>query len=158
MINLSPDLQQILAVVPVQANLVTSGQPTREQLALIAAAGVEVVINLALTDASNALHGEDRSVLSLGMDYVNLPLLFDQPSARQIQRVLHLLHEWRDQKVWLHCALNYRVSSVVYLYRVLYLRMDQVDARALLEQVWTPDALWQAVIDELLHAVAPHTD
>jgi protein tyrosine phosphatase (PTP) superfamily phosphohydrolase (DUF442 family) len=156
MINLSPDLQQILTVVPVQPNLVTSGQPTREQLALIAAAGVEVVINLALTDASNALHGEDRNVLSLGIDYVNLPLLFDQPSARQIQRVMHLLHEWREHKVWLHCALNYRVSSVIYVYRVLYLGMDQAEARALLEQIWTPDAVWQRVIDELLHTVAPY--
>ena len=142
-------LEHIMAYAPIHARLASSGQPNPVQFELIAQAGFEVVINLALTDASNVLHGEDRLILELGMDYINLPILFDRPSTRQITRVLQLLHDLRDQKVWLHCALNYRVSSVIYLYRVLYLGMDPTEARVLLEQVWVPDEIWQGVMDEL---------
>jgi protein tyrosine phosphatase (PTP) superfamily phosphohydrolase (DUF442 family) len=142
-------LEHVMAYVPIHERLASSGQPSALQFELIAQAGFAVVINLALADASNVLHGEDRLVLELGMDYINLPILFDRPNTRQITRVLQLLHDLRDQKVWLHCALNYRVSSVIYLYRVLYLGIDPAEARALLEQVWMPDEVWQGVIDAL---------
>jgi protein tyrosine phosphatase (PTP) superfamily phosphohydrolase (DUF442 family) len=142
-------LSHILAFQYVHENLVTSGQPSSDELALIAQAGFKVVINLALTDASNVLVGEDRRVLELGMDYINLPLLFDRPSYTQTLRVLETLKSLHHQKVWLHCALNMRVSSLMYIYRVHYLMMDEVDAKAFLEKIWTPNAEWSDLIQQL---------
>lgn len=89
-------LERIMAYAPIHERLATSGQPRALEFELITQAGFEVVINLALTDASNVLHGEDRLVLELGMDYINLPILFDRPSTRQITRVLQWLHDLRD--------------------------------------------------------------
>ena len=143
------ELSNILAFQCVHENLVTSGQPTSDELALIAQAGFKVVINLALTDASNVLIGEDRRVLELGMDYINLPLLFDRPSYTQALRVLDLLKSLHQQKVWLHCALNMRVSSLMYIYRVHHLLMDEIDAKPFLNQIWTPNAEWSEIIQQL---------
>ena len=142
-------LSHVLAFQVVDENLVTSGQPSSDELALIAQAGFKVVINLALTDASHVLAGEDRRVLELGMDYINLPLLFDRPSYAQALRVLDLLKSLQHQKVWLHCALNMRVSSLIYVYRVHHLMMDEVEAKALLDQIWTPNAAWSEITQQL---------
>ncbi len=144
-----PALADILAFQYVHENLSTSGQPNFDELALIANAGFEVVINLALTDASNVLVGEDRRVLELGMDYINLPLLFDRPSYTQALRVLDLLKSLQHKKVWLHCALNMRVSSLMYIYRVHHLMMDEVEAQTFLDQIWTPNAEWSPIISQL---------
>ncbi len=142
-------LADILAFQYVNENLSTSGQPSFDELALIANTGFEVVINLALTDASNVLVGEDRRVLELGMDYINLPILFDRPSSTQALRVLDLLKSLQHKKVWLHCALNMRVSSLIYMYRVHHLMMDEPNAKALLSQIWTPNTEWSEIIKQL---------
>lgn len=150
--NAMPDysaLSHILAFQFVHENLVTSGQPSSDELELIAKAGFKVVINLALTDASNVLVGEDRRVLELGMDYINLPLLFDRPSYTQALLILGLLKSLHHQKVWLHCALNMRVSSLMYIYRVHHLMMDEIDAKGFLEKIWTPNAEWSEIILQL---------
>ncbi|MDE2419871.1 MAG: protein tyrosine phosphatase family protein [Gammaproteobacteria bacterium] len=144
-----PALADILAFQYIHENLSTSGQPSFDELALIADAGFEVVINLALTDASNVLVGEDRRVLELGMDYINLPLLFDRPSYTQALRALDTLKSLQDKKVWLHCALNMRVSSLMYMYRIHHLMIDEADAKALLSQIWIPNAEWSEIIKQL---------
>jgi protein tyrosine phosphatase (PTP) superfamily phosphohydrolase (DUF442 family) len=46
--------------------IATSGQPTRDELAAVAQAGYEVVINLAMGHPQDGLPGEDAQVRSLG--------------------------------------------------------------------------------------------
>ncbi len=142
-------LAQILVYRSIHENLATSGQPTLDEFNQIADAGFEIVINLALTDASNAVIGEDRRVLELGMDYVNLPLLFDRPSLSQTLRILDFLHDNRDKKIWLHCALNMRVSTLIYLYRVYYLQASDAMSLASLHDVWTPNEVWQNLMQQV---------
>jgi len=144
--NTADKLGGILAFQSVHERLVTSGQPTLEQFGWIAAAGFGTVINLALTDASNAVAGEDRRVLELGMDYIQLPLLFNQPSPSQALRVLALIDSLKSEKIWLHCALNMRVSSLMYLYRTHYLAVDDAEAQGFLHKIWSPDPVWSALI------------
>lgn len=143
----------ILAYQAVHDGLHTSGQPTAEQFADIRAAGVEVVVNVALTNASNGLihqgQFEDRIVLDLGMDYVHLPLAWDQPSAAQALTVLKYIHYLQGQTVWLHCAKNMRVSCLMYLYRQHYLGYSMEEAQQYLQRIWEPDATWTG----LMHAV-----
>ena len=132
----------ILNLQAVHAQLMTSGQPSIEALTQIREAGCQNVINLALQDASNALPHQDRIVLQQGMDYYHLPLRWDQPSVTQGLVILELLHHLREQPTWLHCALNKRVSCLIYLYRRYYMRMELPTAHTLLEQIWQPDATW----------------
>jgi protein tyrosine phosphatase (PTP) superfamily phosphohydrolase (DUF442 family) len=142
-------LSNILAFQFVHENLTTSGQPSFDELNLIANAGFKIVINLALTDASNVLVGEDRRVLELGMDYSNLPLLFDRPSYSQALRILDLLKSLQHQKIWLHCAKNMRVSSLIYIHRIHHLMIEEPEAKVLLNQIWTPNAEWSEIIQRL---------
>ena len=143
-------LEQISHYVPVHEHLATSGQPTAEQLEWIKAEGFTTVVNLALTDASNHLALEDRICLELGLDYVQIPLLWDQPSTSAGLLVLDLIdHLVTEQKVWLHCALNMRVASLMYLYRQFYMGMSLPEADVLLEEIWQPDETWTGFIHAL---------
>ena len=146
----SQDISQILNYVPVHEHLATSGQPTAEQLNWIKAEGFTTIINLALTDASNHLPLEDRLCLELGLDYIQIPLLWDQPSTSAGLLVLDMVaHLVQEQKVWLHCAMNMRVASLMYLYRQFYMGMSLPEADVLLEDIWQPDETWTGFIHAL---------
>ena len=55
---MSAKIEDIVNFLQVSDRLTTAGQPTVEQYPAIAAAGYEVVINLALTDSPNAVVDE----------------------------------------------------------------------------------------------------
>jgi protein tyrosine phosphatase (PTP) superfamily phosphohydrolase (DUF442 family) len=132
-------------------HLLTSAQPTAEQLKSIKEYGVNTIVNLALNDASPHLAGEDRICLELGLNYIQIPMLWETPSDDQCLLVLDMLdHLVQEQKVWVHCAKNYRVSSLMYLYRQYFMDMDIPTAQELLHNIWQPNDTWTG----LIHAVA----
>jgi protein tyrosine phosphatase (PTP) superfamily phosphohydrolase (DUF442 family) len=142
-----PKLASIFNHVPIHAHLSTSGQPTAEQLLLIKEAGFNTVMNVALSDASNHLPNEDRICLALGLDYLQIPLLWDCPNPSAGLLTLDLLAFLvQEQKVWLHCAKNWRVSSLMYLYQQFYLGIDAPTAQQNLAKIWQPDATWTGFI------------
>ena len=148
--DLSSKLQEIEQFEWIHAHLATSGQPTVEQLTEIKAQGFTTIVNLALTDASNHLPNEDRICLELGLDYIQVPLLWECPSSSGALFVIDLIdHLVQEQKVWVHCAQNMRASSLIFLYRQFYMGMDLAEADALLENVWQPNETWTG----LIHAV-----
>ncbi len=135
----------------IHEHLFSSGQPTPEQLQLIKEYGITTVINLALTDASNHLNNEDRVCLELGLNYIQVPILWDTPSDDQCLLVLDMIdHLVQEQMVWVHCAKNFRVSSLMYLYRQYYMNMEMPQAQDLMHQIWEPNATWTG----LIHAVS----
>lgn len=154
MSELEPTVASVFAeitnYVPVHEYLATSGQPTVQQLECIKEQGFTTVINLALNDASVHLEHEDRICLTLGLDYIHIPLLWDQPSTTAGLLVLDMIaHLVQEQKVWLHCAKNWRVSSLMYLYRQFYMGMSLPEADAQLEEIWQPDDTWTGFIHAL---------
>ncbi len=139
-------MENILNYIKINENIATSGQPTDEQLELISTCGYEVVINLALHDASNAIKEEDKVVTGLGMSYFHIPVIFDDPKNEQLKLFLDILSMNENRKVWVHCALNYRVSAFMYVYHKYYLQtpFEEIDL-SLLEQ-WQPDEKWQEIL------------
>ncbi|RYZ94426.1 MAG: hypothetical protein EOO68_20270 [Moraxellaceae bacterium] len=148
------EIGEILHCQKIHDHLYSSGQPTPAQLALLAQAGVSTIINLALTDASNSLMNqsihEDRVVLELGMNYIHLPLLWERPCATQAFLAIKLIHHLQDQLIWVHCAKNWRVASLMSLYRRFYMQMPPEQVEELLHEIWQPDETWTG----LMHAVA----
>jgi protein tyrosine phosphatase (PTP) superfamily phosphohydrolase (DUF442 family) len=136
-------MENILNYIKINENISTSGQPSVEQFELISKCGYEVVINLALHDASNAIESEDEIVTRLGLSYFHIPVIFDNPTEEQLRLFLDLLSMNEDRKVWVHCALNYRVSAFMYIFHKYYLQtpFDDIDL-SLLEQ-WKPSPKWQ---------------
>jgi protein tyrosine phosphatase (PTP) superfamily phosphohydrolase (DUF442 family) len=112
--------------------------------------GVEVVINLALPTSSNALPGEAELVTGLGLTYLQIPVEWEQPEVDQYDQFVAALAAFKGRRIWLHCALNMRVSAFGYLYRRLVLGEDEATSTFPMREVWTPNAVWRAFIDRVL--------
>lgn len=145
-----PTLQDISNHRAVDATLGTSGLPTAEQLGAIARAGFVTVINLAPDDPRRALPDEAGVVESLGLGYVHIPVPFGAPERAQLVAFFDAMGEHAGERVWVHCFANMRVSAFVGLHRVLRLGWEREPAFALMRDVWEPNAVWSAFIDEML--------
>src|SRR5688572_15738560 len=102
------DIHQYRQAAP---DVATSGQPREEQFSAIAAAGYEVVINLALHDDPRySVSDEAATVRALGLEYVHIPVLFDGPSDQDLVKFFDAMDARKGRQLWLHCAANLRVT------------------------------------------------
>jgi protein tyrosine phosphatase (PTP) superfamily phosphohydrolase (DUF442 family) len=138
------DCDDILNFVPLDHLTATSGQPSAEQFRTIAAQGYAAVVNLAMPDSRNALADEGGIVSALGMVYVHIPVPFEDPRPEHLRLFVGVLRALAGQKIWIHCALNYRVSAFMYQYRRRVLGLDEAAARSPMFQRWEPDPVWRA--------------
>jgi protein tyrosine phosphatase (PTP) superfamily phosphohydrolase (DUF442 family) len=143
-------LSDIYNFLAISDDLGTAGQPTAEQLAAIKAAGYEVIINLALGTTPRDLPNEADLVTGYGMNYIHIPVVFDQPTAADMTRFFDAMDDNRDKKRFVHCIANMRVSAFVFLYRVLRQEIAPDAARAMMHQIWEPNPVWQRFIDTAL--------
>lgn len=139
----SPPLESILNYYPFSPRLATGGQPTSEQIAELARTGFQVVINLALPTSPNALPNEAELVTAAGMEYVAIPVVWEAPTLDDLARFFAALEAAGDRPTFVHCALNWRVSCFVYLYRVLKLGLPAEEAVWDLWAIWEPNDTWQ---------------
>jgi uncharacterized protein (TIGR01244 family) len=122
--------------------ITTSGQPTEPQLAEIHALGVRHIVNLGLHTHEKALPDEAASVSHLGMTYIHIPVDFQNPTDQDFEKFCSVMAELNDVPVHVHCIANARVSAFFYRYRRDVLGMDEARARADMEEVWRPNAVW----------------
>jgi protein tyrosine phosphatase (PTP) superfamily phosphohydrolase (DUF442 family) len=132
-------LEDIRNFIRFSDTLLTGGQPTEEQLAEAAEAGVQAVINLALSTSDNALPDEAAAVRSLGMEYIHIPVVWDQPQRPDLERFMDEMDSMQGQKLLVHCVMNYRVSCFVALWRYLRHGWDAGQVYDFMYQVWDPD-------------------
>lgn len=130
----------------------TAGQPTAEQFEAVRNAGFEVVVNLAMTSSDNAMPDEAEVVRGLDLEYVHIPVVWSNPTPEDLAQFFAVMDGNRDRRVFVHCALNWRVSSFMYLYRVLRLGADEEAARWDLLSIWEPDERWSQFIAAALGA------
>ncbi len=141
-----PDPTSIYHWLRLDERITTSGQPTEADLVDISKLGVSTVINLALTSSPRALPDEAATVTGLGMEYVHIPVDFSAPTEADFAAFCAAMAEADGKTVHVHCAANYRVSAFFYRYRRDVLAVDPAQARADMEHVWHPDAVWAAFI------------
>jgi len=143
-------VNKILNYLRISDALGTAGQPAPEQFADIRAASYQVLVNLALLTSSNALPNERELVTAQGMEYVHLPVVWEAPTPQDLEQFFGVMERYRDKKVFVHCAMNYRVSSFVFLYRVMRLGVPPEVAQEALRKVWEPNATWKDFIERSL--------
>jgi protein tyrosine phosphatase (PTP) superfamily phosphohydrolase (DUF442 family) len=143
-------IEDIYNFLKLSDSIATSGQPTEEQFSAIKEAGYQVVVNLALPESPNALPDEKKVVLAQGMQYVHIPVLWENPTIEDVARFFTVMEAHADKNIFVHCAANKRVSAFIYLYRRLNERMSEEDARKDLHQIWLPNEIWQKFIEQLL--------
>ena len=139
-------MNKILNYVKINELISTSGQPKIEELELIANEGFEVIINIAMPTTSNALENEDKIVSSLNMSYIHIPVDFENPKISDLKLFLNILQALGANKVWIHCAKNYRVSAFMYVYHkyILHTPFEEIDLSIF--DKWQPSLIWQELM------------
>jgi protein tyrosine phosphatase (PTP) superfamily phosphohydrolase (DUF442 family) len=146
----SSQLSEIFNFVAVSDDLGTAGQPTAEQLQAVKDAGYDVVINLATGTTPRDLPNEAQLLAEHGVDYVHIPVVWETPTAENLRQFFKAMDDNQDKKCFVHCIANMRVSAFVYLYRILRQGVPEPEARATMNRLWEPNAVWQSFIDKAL--------
>lgn len=136
--------------VDITSRLVTSGQPSAEALAGLAAQGFEAVIYLAPPTVADAVRDEALIVGRQGLLFVNIPIKFDSPTEKDFEAFTSVLSALSARKVLVHCQINLRASSMVFLHRVISRKEDPRVAYEAVTKVWSPDGPWKTLIQTLL--------
>ena len=125
----------------------TAGHPKAEDFASIAAEGYEVVINLAVHDADDAIAEEGSLVSKAGMNYFHLPVPWEAPTADHLKTFIGIMDALDDKKVLVHCQVNARVSAFMLKY-LTFKGVAEADATTPLMQKWKPqmDDTWKAFL------------
>ena len=108
------------------------------------------MVNLALPTSTNALPDEKQVVENLGMQYVHIPVVWENPTLEDLEQFFSVMKANADQKIFVHCAANMRVSAFMYLYRRIHDRMSDEEAKKYLSQIWQPNEIWQKFIAQVL--------
>ena len=139
-------MNKILNFIKINELISTSGQPKIEEFEFIAKEGFEVIINLALNSSSNAIENEDKIVSSLNMSYIHILVDFENPRISDLKLFLNILQALGANKVWIHCAKNYRVSAFMYVYHkyILHTPFEEIDLSIF--EKWQPSLVWQELM------------
>lgn len=134
---------EIKNILSLTDSITSSGQPRRHQFQQIADSGYHAVINLAMPTSDHALEDESQVVTALGMRYISIPVPFEAPTAAHLSEFFHHMQELQGQKVWVHCALNYRASAFLYQYCRLILKEPEPKASRAILPDWQVDDVWR---------------
>jgi protein tyrosine phosphatase (PTP) superfamily phosphohydrolase (DUF442 family) len=93
---------------------------------------------------------EKKHVQSLGMSYQQIPVIWEQPTQENFAKFVALMNSYGSDSVFVHCELNWRASTFVYLYRVTQLGHAKEAAKKDLLAIWTPSEHWQSFIDNTI--------
>ena len=108
---MNDNIEDISNFLQLSDRIATAGQPTIDRYPAIAAAGYQVVINLALTDSPSALADECAISSNLGLEYINIPVIWTEPILADFQEFMNIMNKYSAQKVFVHCAANKRSTT-----------------------------------------------
>ena len=130
-------------VVVVGPNLVTSGQPTDQALATLSQQGFKALIYLAPSSVPDAVKNEPELVTKQGLEFIHIPIPFGSPTEAHFEAVSAALDRLQGQKVLVHCQVNMRASTMVFLHRVIKDKVTPAVAWESVTRVWSPEGPWR---------------
>lgn len=144
-------IEDIYHYQKVDEKISTAGQPTEQQLQSVAAAGFEVVVNLATINPRYSLNDEEGLVRSLKMVYHHIPVEWEQPLESDFAEFSALMDQLGEKKVLIHCAANYRVTAFFSLYGWQKLGWTEAEAAQFRALIWQPGEhpIWQTFIQQM---------
>jgi protein tyrosine phosphatase (PTP) superfamily phosphohydrolase (DUF442 family) len=149
----SVSLDAIRNFVAIDDIYATAGQPTEDQLRVVAEHGFEVVINLGLLDPRYCLPDEAGSVSRLGMLYHHIPVDFQNPTLADLERFCDAMLSARPRKTFVHCAANLRVSCFMSLFGERHLDWTPEQVNSHFRRLWSPNDVWQRFFDHARDAM-----
>lgn len=142
-------IEELRNFLRLSEKLISSGMPTAEQLNSVAESGIEVVINLALPTSEGALQDEENLVTALGMKYINIPVLWNNPTRENLDDFMKAMEAHNDSNILVHCQANYRATGFITMDRVLRLGWERDLAFQDLQRIWNlaDYPIWEKFID-----------
>ena len=144
-------LEHIINYCKVSDTISTAGQPTRSELELLSKKGFETVVNIAMDDSDGAILEEEAILTGYGLEYYHIPVVWENPQQYQLGQFFDLMDTKKEEKIFVHCAKNYRVSAFMYLYYILRLGLDEKHAKGVMLPDWNPDQTWTDFIQTALN-------
>ena len=133
-------------VVPITPLLVTSGQPSSHALAKLGEMGFQAVVYLAPSSVPDAVKNEPELLAAQSIEFIHIPIPFNAPEEGHAVAVSAALQRLQGRKVLVHCQVNLRASSMVFLHRVLYGKEDPARAYEAVARVWSPGGAWRTLL------------
>ena len=133
-------------VVVISDRLVSAGQPTARTLAGLAAQGFGAVISLVPPGMPDAVAGEEQIVRGQGLEFVNIPIAFNRPTQADVDAFFAAMERLGARRVLVHCQVNMRASSMVFLHRAIVRREEPERAYEAVARVWSPSGPWKALL------------
>ena len=100
-----------------EPGVMAAGQPTGEQLQLLAEEGYKTIINLRPPEEPHGVQ-EPQAARENGMTYVNIPVSLQTLDQATIDKFLATMRK-AERPVLLHCASSNRVGALYYAWLVL---------------------------------------
>jgi len=140
-------IEDVFNYLKISETLSTSGQPTEKQFHSIRNAGFTTVINLLPHDTENSLENEDKLLWRLGLRYIHIPVRFI-PKEEAFHQFVESMETAANEKIWIHCAANARVSAFLYRYRCSVLGEEPSIVKQDLHKIWTPFGIWKKFLHQ----------
>jgi protein tyrosine phosphatase (PTP) superfamily phosphohydrolase (DUF442 family) len=135
-------------LIEISPQLTTSGQPSAAWLSTLKAQGYDAVIYLAPSNVSDAVRDEPQLLAAQGVELHHLPIAFGTPKDSDYEVFATLLQRLAGErkKVLVHCQVNMRASTLVFLYRVIVDRVPPEQAYEAVSRVWAPQGPWRSLM------------
>jgi protein tyrosine phosphatase (PTP) superfamily phosphohydrolase (DUF442 family) len=137
--------------VAATSQFITSGQPPASALGRLKEDGFQAVIFLVPDGVRGNVANEAEIVRAQGLTFIHIPIKFDQPTPMHYSAFAAAMRGLKDKKVLVHCEVNLRASSMVFLYRTIELKQSPETAYNAVTAVWQPRYAWKPYIEEMLN-------
>lgn len=133
-------IKNFRALSPIFAS---AGMPNLTDLALLKQSNYQHIINLIPGDYSE----EQQQITALEMSFEQISVDWHEPKLADFKQFVKLMKKYQQDKVLVHCRLNYRASAFAYLYQTTQLGIDEAIAKRQMYSVWKPEGTWLAYIE-----------
>ncbi len=124
-----------------------AGLPKEEEFVDIKKAGFEIVLSLSMPSDSVVLENEDKILANLGIPYFHIPVDANAPTLRDFEMFVQFLEAFKENKLFIHCTKNHRLSSFIYLYH--FVKEGELKEE-ILYQFYQPRTEWVTFIEIVL--------
>ncbi len=143
--SMSGSIENIKNFSLLSSTLASSGMPSQSEFQLVKQNGYQHIINLIPGDFSN----ENREITALDMSFDQIEVDWHNPTLRDFQDFVRLMNAYKQDKVLVHCRLNYRASAFAYLYQTTQLAINESTALSQMQVIWEPNDTWLEFIKDV---------
>ncbi|HET8937099.1 MAG TPA: protein tyrosine phosphatase family protein [Polyangiales bacterium] len=150
-----PPFHKVYNHVQVDERISTSGVITAAVVEEIAREGYSGVINLLPESSPYALADEASRARANALAYHYIPVDFAAPTRDDYAAFERALSAFDpEQRVYVHCAANMRVSAFMAIYGVRHMGWSAERAQQHIAEVWEPNEIWRTFLSAELSSTS----